>query len=80
MISIFAVEEIIAMTIEDIAEVAPVDIVDAILAMIEIAITTGEMKTEVIGIFGTATATDVEKINVVMIAGCHKEYKRMKNI
>lgn len=76
------IEATIAMTIEDIVEAAVVAIaVIEISAMNEIAVTTeDETKIEVIiGIFGTATATDVEKINVVRIAGCHKD-KRMKNI
>lgn len=73
------IEEIIDMTTEDIVEViAAIEILD----MTEIAVTTEEeMKIAVIiGIFGMATATGVsQKINVVTIAGCHKE-KRMKNI
>lgn len=76
------IEEIIDMMIAGIVEVAVVAIVVIeILDMNEIAVTTeDETKIEaIIGIFGMATATDVEKINVVRIAGCHKE-KRMKNI
>lgn len=74
--------ETIDMTIEDTADSIVVDtVVIEILDMNEIAVTTEEeTKIEVIiGIFGMATATGVEKINVVRIAGCHKD-KRMKKI
>lgn len=71
------IEEIIDMMIAAIV-VAVVTVVTEILGMIEIAVTTEAAMTVgvITGIFGMATATGVETINAVRIAGCHKE-KRM---